>query len=335
MAEVTQGVTPGVTLVQAIRDALDEALAADSRVVVMGEDVARKGGVFKATEGLLDRYGPERVIDTPLAESGFVGVGIGMAAAGLRPVVEVQFADFIHPAFDQIVSEAARLRYRSNNGWSCPLVIRAPYGAGVHGALYHSQSVESFYVHVPGLIVLAPVTATDAKVLLKRAIQSEDPVLFFEHKRAYRRFRETIPDPEPDLPIGRARVRRAGRDISLITYGYQLYEALAAADALAGEGVDCEVIDLISLQPLDYPTVFRSVAKTNRVIVITEDNLPVSIASEVAARIADECFWDLDVPVRRVGPPFVPAAPFARPLEQAFLPNAGTIAATVRELLKL
>lgn len=325
----------GITLVQAVRDALDEAMAADPRVVVIGEDVARKGGVFRATDGLLDRYGPERVLDTPLAESGFVGVGIGLAIAGLRPVVEVQFADFIHPAFDQIVSEAARLRYRSNNGWTCPMVIRAPYGAGVHGALYHSQSVESFYAHVPGLIVLAPVAPTDAKVLLKRALQGEDPVLFFEHKRAYRRFRETIPDPEPDLPIGRARVRRAGRDISLVTWGYQLYECLTAAETLSAEGIDCEVIDLISLQPIDFPTVFGSVAKTNRVLVVTEDNLPVSVSSEVAARIADECFWNLDVPVRRVGPPFVPAAPFAGPLEEAFLPNAEKIADAVRQLLKV
>lgn len=324
-----------VTLVQAIRDALDEAMAADDRVLVLGEDVGRKGGVFKATEGLFERYGPERVLDTPLAESGFVGVGIGMAAAGLRPVVEIQFADFIHPAFNQIVSEAARLRYRSNNGWSCPLVIRAPYGAGVHGALYHSQSVESFFAHVPGLIVLAPVAPADAKVLLKRALRASDPVLFFEHKRAYRRFREEIPDPEPDLPIGRARIRRAGGDLTLVTYGYQLYECLTAAGALAEEGLECEVIDLVSLQPVDYPTVFASVAKTNRVLVVTEDNLPVSVAGEVAARISDECFWDLDVPVRRVGPPFVPAAPFAGALEEAFLPNAEKIAAVARDLLNV
>jgi 2-oxoisovalerate dehydrogenase E1 component beta subunit len=301
-------------------------------VVVLGEDVGRKGGVFGATAGLLEKYGEERVIDSPLAESSIAGVAIGMAANGLRPIAEFQFADFIHPAFNQIVSEAARMRYRSNNAFGCPVVFRAPWG-GSHGtALYHSQSVEAFYAHVPGLKVVAPATPADAKGLLKSAVRDPDPVLFLEHKRMYRIVKGEVPEGEHLVPIGPSVVRREGRDLSIFAYGWMLHEALAAAELVAGEGIDVEVVDVRTLAPLDRDTILRSVAKTSRALIVYEDNRFCGYGAEIAALIAEEAFYDLDAPVIRLGGPDVPGIPFAKPLEEWFTIDRRKIAEAIRRL---
>ena len=238
------------SVIEAIRDALDEEMAADERVLVLGEDV-QLGGVFRATEGLLEKYGAGRVIDTPLAESSIVGVAFGAAVNGLRPVAEIQFADFIHPAMNQIINEAAKMRYRSGGDFGCPIVVRAPFGGGVHGALYHSQSVEALFCHIPGLKVVVPSTPYDAKGLLKAAIRDEDPVLFFEHKRTYRLIKDEVPDEDYDLPIGRAEVRREGDDVTVLTYGNMVHQTLEAAAVLSEEGIEAHVVDLRTLLPLD------------------------------------------------------------------------------------
>ncbi|MGN6698785.1 MAG: alpha-ketoacid dehydrogenase subunit beta, partial [Thermomicrobiales bacterium] len=235
---------PVKTLVEAVHDALHEEMARDERVVVLGEDVGFKGGVFKASVGLLDTFGADRVLDTPLAESGIVGTAIGMALNDLRPVAEIQFADFIHPAMDQIMNEAAKIRYRSNGDFGCPLVVRAPFGGGIHGALYHSQSVEALFAHIPGLKVVIPGTPYDAKGLLKSAIRDPDPVIFFEHKRMYRLFRQEVPDGDYTVPIGTVRVAREGRDLTAIAYGLMLHYTLDAAETVAREGIEVEVLDL-------------------------------------------------------------------------------------------
>jgi 2-oxoisovalerate dehydrogenase E1 component beta subunit len=320
------------TLIEGVREALAEEMERDDRVWVLGEDVGKKGGVFLATEGLLARFGEDRVLDTPLAESCIVGVAIGAALNGLVPVAEIQFADFIHPAFDQLVSEAARVRYRSNGDWSCPIVVRAPFGGGVHGGLYHSQSVEAFYAHVPGLKVVIPSTPADAKGLLKAAIRDPDPVMFFEHKKAYRLVKGEVPDGEVLVPIGPAAVRREGRNLTCVAWGLMVHHCLEAAEAVAGEGVDVEVVDLRTLRPLDSETVLRSVEKTARLLVVHEDNLTGGFGAEVAAIVANEGFGFLDAPVTRVAAPDVPAMPFNKPQEDAFLPNPEKIAAAMRTL---
>ncbi len=318
--------------IDAINQAHHEEMARDERVLVMGEDVGRKGGVFGATMGLLDKFGPDRVIDTPLAESSIAGVAIGMAANGLLPIAEFQFADFIHPAFNQIVSEAARMRYRSNNAFGCPVVFRTPYG-GSHGtALYHSQSIEAFYAHVPGLKVVAPSTPYDAKGLLKAAIRDPDPVLFLEHKRMYRLVRGEVPTEEYTVPIGPAIVRRQGTDLSLFAYGWMLHEALTAAEQVAQEGIAVEVVDLRTLKPLDQATILQSVAKTNRALIVYEDNRFCGFGAEVAALIAEEAFSDLDAPVMRLAGPDVPGIPFAKPLEEWFFINQEKIIQAIRKL---
>jgi 2-oxoisovalerate dehydrogenase E1 component beta subunit len=320
------------TLIEGVREALAEEMERDDRVWVLGEDVGKKGGVFLATEGLLARFGEDRVLDTPLAESCIVGVAIGAALNGLVPVAEIQFADFIHPAFDQLVSEAARVRYRSNGDWSCPIVVRAPFGGGVHGGLYHSQSVEAFYAHVPGLKVVIPSTPADAKGLLKAAIRDPDPVMFFEHKKAYRLVKGEVPDGEVLVPIGPAAVRREGRNLTCVAWGLMVHHCLEAAEAVAGEGVDVEVVDLRTLRPLDSETVLRSVEKTARLLVVHEDNLTGGFGAEVAAIVAQEAFDHLDAPVTRLAAPDVPAMPFNHPQEEAFLPNPEKIAAAMRKL---
>jgi 2-oxoisovalerate dehydrogenase E1 component beta subunit len=320
------------TLIEGVREALAEEMERDERVWVLGEDVGRKGGVFLATEGLHARFGQDRVLDTPLAESSIVGVAIGAALNGLVPVAEIQFADFIHPAFDQLVSEAARIRYRSNGDWSCPVTVRAPFGGGVHGGLYHSQSVEAFYAHVPGLKVVIPSTPEDAKGLLKSAIRDPDPVMFFEHKKAYRLIKGEVPDGEVLTPIGPAAVRREGGGLTCVAWGLMVHHCLEAAEAVAGEGVDVEVIDLRTLSPLDRDTILRSVEKTARAMVVHEDNLTGGFGAEVAATIAQEAFDHLDAPVTRVAAPDVPAMPFNQPQEEAFLPNPEKIAAAMRKL---
>lgn len=318
--------------IDAINQGHHEEFARDERVVVLGEDVGRKGGVFGATMGLSEKFGEDRVIDTPLAESSIAGIAIGMAANGLLPIAEFQFADFIHPAFNQIVSEAARMRYRSNNAFGCPVVFRAPYG-GSHGtALYHSQSIETYYAHVPGLKVVAPSTPYDAKGLLKAAIRDPDPVMYLEHKRMYRLVKGEVPEGDYVVPIGPAVVRREGRDLSIFAYGWMLHESLQAAEAVAKEGIDVEVVDLRTLAPLDKDTILKSVAKTNRALIVYEDNRFIGYGAEVAATIAEEAFSDLDAPVMRLAGPDVPGIPFSKPLEEWFYITKDKIVESIRKL---
>ncbi|HEV8339711.1 MAG TPA: alpha-ketoacid dehydrogenase subunit beta [bacterium] len=321
-----------IRYIDAINQAHHEEFARDERVLVMGEDVGRKGGVFGATMGLYDKFGPDRVIDTPLAESSIAGVAIGMAANGLLPIAEFQFADFIHPAFNQIVSEAARMRYRSNNAFGCPVVLRAPYG-GSHGtALYHSQSIEAFYAHVPGIKVVAPSTPYDAKGMLKAAVRDPDPVLFLEHKRMYRLVRGEVPEGDYTVAIGPAELRREGTDLSIFAYGWMLHESLGAAETAGAEGISAEVVDLRTLKPLDTETILTSVRKTNRALIVYEDNEFCGYGAEVAALIAEEAFADLDAPVMRLAGPDVPGIPFAKPLEEWFFIGQEKILAAIRRL---
>jgi len=320
------------TLIAGVTEAMDEEMARDERVWVLGEDVGKKGGVFLATEGLYAKYGEDRVLDTPLAESCIVGVAIGSAINGLIPVAEIQFADFIHPAFDQIVSEAARMRYRSNGDFTCPIVIRAPWGGGVHGGLYHSQSVEAFYAHVPGLKVVMPSTPEDAKGLLKSAIRDPDPVMFLEHKKTYRLIKGEIPEGDYTTPIGPAAIRREGTRLSCFAWGLMMHFSLEAAEAVAADGIEVEVVDLRTLRPLDKETILRSVQKTGKAVVVHEDNLTGGFGAEISAIIAEEAFEYLDGPVVRVCAPDVPAMPFNKPQEEAFMPNPARIADAMRKL---
>ena len=320
-------------LIEAVRQGLREELAADSSVFLIGQDIGVNGGVFRVTDGLLDEFGPERVIDSPLAESGMVGVAIGAAMNGLRPVVEVQFADFIFPAFNQIVSEAARMYYRTNGDYSVPIVIRAPYGGGVRGGLYHSQSVEAYFAHVPGLRVVVPSNPHDAKGLLKAAIRDNNPVLFFEHKLAYNTVQGDVPEGNYTVPIGKAAVRREGKQLSLISYGLSVHHCLEAAETLAAEGISCEVVDLRSVSPLDTETLLESVKKTGRVCIVHEDNLTGGVGAEVAAIVAKDAFEYLDAPVQRVAARDVPSFPYSPTLEDVLLPGPPDIISAARELV--
>jgi 2-oxoisovalerate dehydrogenase E1 component beta subunit len=320
------------TLIEAIRDGLGEEMRRDETIVVLGEDVGVKGGVFLATDGLHAEFGDDRVFDTPLTESMIVGVSIGASQNGLRPVAEIQFADFITPAFNQIVQEAARLRYRSNNAFGCPITIRAPFGGGVHGALYHSQSVEAFFTHVPGLKVVVPSTPHDAKGLLKSSIRDDDPVLFFEHKKMYRSVRGEVPDGDYTVPLGKAAVLRPGSQVSVFAYGLMAHYALEAADRLAEEGISVEVVDLRTLRPLDKEAVLESVRKTGKCLIVYEDNRFGGYGAEVAAIVAEEAFDYLDGPVTRVAGPDVPAVPYNHVLEEWFMPNPDKIADAIRTL---
>jgi 2-oxoisovalerate dehydrogenase E1 component beta subunit len=321
-----------VTLIEAIRQAMDEEMARDERVVLMGEDVGRRGGVFLATQGLYEKYGEARVVDMPLAEVGIAGIAIGAALYGLRPIAEMQFADFMHPAFDQIVNEAAKMRYRSNGAWTCPLVIRAPCGGGVGGGLYHSQCVESFYTHVPGLKVIMPATPHDAKGLLKAAVRDPDPVLFFEHKRAYRLIKGDVPDEDYVVPIGVADIKRAGTDITLVSYGMTLHLSLQAAEEVAQEGISVEVVDMRTLLPLDKRTLLDSVRKTGKVLIVHEDTLTCGYGAELGTIIAEEAFEYLDAPVRRLTAPDAPSVAFNAGMRDYYLPNAAKIAQAIRAL---
>ena len=309
-----------------------EEMDRDPRVFVMGEDIAARGGVFLATEGFLDRFGEERVIDTPLAESSIAGIALGAAMHGMRPIAEIQFADFIWPTFSHLVGEAARVRYGTNGAMSVPLVVRSPYGGGVRGGLYHSQSVEAYFAHTPGLKVVAPATPYDAKGLLKSAVRDDDPVIFLEHKRTYRLVRGEVPDGEYSLPIGKAEVKLEGDDMSVITYGLMLHHCLEAARALAQEGVSVEVVDLRTLRPLDQETVLDSVKKTGKALIVHEDNKAGGIGGEVAAIISEHAFEHLDGPLVRVAGPEVPAMPFSPPLEAMYLPDSDRIAGAMRRL---
>ncbi len=321
-------------VVTAVRDALHDEMANDERIVLLGEDVGARGGVFRISDGWMAEFGEERVIDTPLAESGIVGIAIGMALHGLLPVAEIQFADFIHPAFDQVVSEAARLRYRSNGDFGVPMVIRTPYGGGIHGALYHSQSIEAFYAHIPGIKVVVPATPADAAGLLRSAIQDPDPVLFLEHKKTYRAIKGEVADDAYLTPIGVAEVKRDGDDLTCISYGYSLHLCLDAAQRLAeDEGVSVEVVDVRTLAPLDVDTIVDSVRKTGKAMVVYEDNRTYGAGAEIASTIAERALFDLDAPILRIGGPDIPAMPFAAPLEHYFMePEPDHIYAQMREL---
>ena len=300
---------PPRTFIDAIRETLADEMRRDETVIVLGEDVGKKGGVFLATDGLWAEFGDDRVIDTPLTELMIVGASIGAAVNGLRPVAEIQFADFIFPAFNQIVSEAARMRYRSNNGYGVPMTIRAPYGGGVHGALYHSQSVEAFFTHVPGLKVVVPSTPYDARGLLRSSIRDGDPVLFFEHKKMYRSVRGDVPDTDYTVPLGVAKVTHPGSQVTVVAYGLMAHYALEAADLVAEDGISVEVVDLRTLRPLDRDTLLDSVRKTGKCLVVYEDNKFGGYGAEVAAIVAEEAFDYLDGPVTRIAGPEVPGRP--------------------------
>lgn len=321
-----------MSYIQAVTTALREEMLRDEKVFILGEDVGKKGGVFKATEGLYEEFGAERVLDTPLSESAIAGVGIGAAMYGMRPVAEMQFADFIMPAVNQIISEAARIRYRSNNDWNAPITIRAPYGGGVHGALYHSQSVEAVFANQPGLKIVMPSTPYDVKGLLKAAIRDNDPVLFFEHKRAYRLIKGEVPEDDYVLPIGKADVKREGDDITVITYGLCVHFALQAAEKLAEEGIETHILDLRTVYPLDQESIIEAASKTGKVLLVTEDNKEGSVVSEVAAIISEHCLFDLDAPIMRLAGPDVPAMPFAPTMEKYFMMNPEKIEKAMRDL---
>jgi 2-oxoisovalerate dehydrogenase E1 component len=322
-------------VLDAVRQTLHDLMAADEQVVVLGEDVGVLGGVFRATKGLHEAFGDERVIDTPLAESSIVGIGVGLALAGMRPVAEIQFADFLHSAFDQMVSEAAKIHYRSNGDFSVPLVVRAPWGGGGHRGPYHSQAVEAFYAHVAGLKVVVPSTPADVAGLLRSAVDDPDPVLFLEHKKTYRRIVGPVPDGDWRVPIGLAEVARRGDDMTIVTYGLHRHLSIEAADALAEEeGYSVEVIDLRTISPLDRPTVLASACRTGRVLVVHEDNISFGVGAEVAAIVAEEAFYDLDAPVRRLAMPDVPALPFEVGLEAALSVSTADIAGAARRLLE-
>jgi 2-oxoisovalerate dehydrogenase E1 component len=329
------GATTERNVIDTIRQTQHDLMAADERVIVLGEDVGPRGGVFRATDGLSAAFGRDRVLDTPLAESSIVGIGIGLALAGMRPICEIQFADFIHSAYDQIASEAARLHYRSDGDFAVPMVIRAPWGGGVHGALYHSQSIEATYAHVPGLKVVAPSTPADVAGLLREAVADPDPVLFLEHKKSYRLIKGLVPDdPTWRVPIGVASIARPGTDATVVTYGMHRHLAVAAADQLAADGVgSVEVVDLRTISPLDVDTILASVTRTGRCLVVHEDNVSFGVGAEVAALVAEHAFFDLDAPVRRLATADVPAFPFAPPLEEVLTIDAVRIAEELRTLL--
>ena len=318
-----------VTYLEAISQALDEEMTRDERVFLIGEDIGAYGGAFKITEGFLDKYGDHRVIDTPLAESGIVGAAIGAAMMGLRPVVEMQFADFISCAFDQITEVAAKNHYRWNA--PVPMVIRAPFGGGIHGGPFHSECPEGWFFHSPGLKLVAPSTPYDAKGLLKAAIRDPNPVIYFEHKFLYRRIKAALPAKDYIVPIGKAEVKRTGSTISVVTYGAMVHIALDAAARLAQDDIDLEVIDLRTLIPLDTETIYESIRKTSKAIILHEDTKTGGIGAEIAALLAEECFDCLDGPVLRVAAPDTPV-PFSTPLEEFFLPKIGDVEEAARKL---
>jgi 2-oxoisovalerate dehydrogenase E1 component beta subunit len=338
-ATPTGGTAPGhasvMNMVEAIRRAMFEEMARDPDVVLMGEDVGRKGGVFKASEGLYEAFGPLRVLDTPIAEATIAGAAIGAALAGLRPIAEFQFADYMHPAFDQIVNQAATMHWRSLGQFRAPVVFRAPIGAGVRGGIYHSQSVEAFYCHVPGLKVVVPSTARDALGLLKSSVRDDDPVLFFESKRLYRRGREDLSSAAEDelVPIGSARVARTGSDVSLLAYGVGALHCREAAPLLAGRGIEVEIVDLRTLAPFDRRAIEQSVRKTGRALVVHEANRTMGFGAEIAAFVAEELFMDLDAPVRRVASDDCHIS-YNAAEEDAVIPDANSVLAAVEALVR-
>ena len=322
-------------LLQAIHDGLAEEMRSDDSVMVVGEDIGRAGGVFRLTEGLQEEFGSERVMDTPLAESLIVGAAIGLSVNGMRPVAEIQFADFIPPAFNQIVSEAARFYYRSNGAWNCPMTIRVPYGVVPGGALYHSQSVEAYFCNTPGLKVVAPSFPTDAKGMIKSAIRDPNPVLFFEHKKAYRLVKEDVPEDDYTVPLDKAKVHREGTDITVVSYGMMLHSVLEVAQRISEEqDIETEVVEPMTLYPLDKETILDSAKKTGKFLVVSEANLTGSLSGEIAAVVAREAFEWLDGPVMRLGGPDIPAAAFAKPMMDFFVPSPEKIEAAMLELAR-
>jgi 2-oxoisovalerate dehydrogenase E1 component beta subunit len=317
------------TYLEAIRQGIWEEMERNENVFVLGEDVGAYGGAFKVTEGMIERFGEDRVIDTPISEAAIVGAAIGAALMGMRPIAEMQFADFISCAFDQITNFAAKCRYRWGAG--VPLVIRGPSGGGIHGGPFHSQNPEMHYVHTPGLKVVAPSTAYDAKGLIKSAIRDEDPVIYFEHKFLYRRIKEELPEDEFLVPIGKADIKKTGSDISVITYGAMVHNALEAATVLAEEGIELEIVDLRTLLPLDKERILESVKKTNKVILLHEDVRTGGIAGELAAIIAEEAFEYLDGPIMRITAPDTPV-PYSPPLEEFFFPKTSDIIRVAKQL---
>ncbi len=291
---------PTMTMIQAIQSALDEEMNRDERVMLLGEDVGKRGGVFLATEGLQEKYGPERVIDTPLSEAAIIGAAVGLAALGMRPVAEIQFADYVFPGIDQLFSQAAKLRYRSGGQFTAPMVVRMPTGGGVKGGHHHSQSPEAHFAHTPGLKVVVVSTPYDTKGLLKAAIRDDDPVVFMEPKRLYRAIKEEVPSDEYLLPIGKAAIRRSGRDLTLVSYGGPMVEVQKAAEEMAAAGIEAEVIDLRTVMPWDKETVLASAAKTGRLLVVSEAPRTASLASEVVATVSEELFDQLLAPPLRV-----------------------------------
>jgi 2-oxoisovalerate dehydrogenase E1 component beta subunit len=320
-----------VTFLEAIRQALFEEMERDPAVVMIGEDIGVYGGAFKVTAGLLERFGWERIIDTPISETAIIGAAVGMSYLGLRPVAEMQFIDFIACCFNQITNFAAKSHYRW--GAPAPIVVRGPSGGGVHGGPFHSQNPEMYFAHTPGLKVIYPATAYDAKGLMKSAIRDNNPVLFFEHKFLYRRIKEDLPEGEYLVPIGKAAVKREGRDLTIISYAAMLHTSLEAAETLAREGIECEVVDLRTLLPLDKETILASVAKTNKLLVVHEDTRTGGIAGEIAALVCEGAFEDLDGPVMRVTSLDTPV-PYSPPLEERFLPNTEKVVVAARELSK-
>lgn len=320
---------PVMTYLDAIRQGIWEEMERDESVFLLGEDIGVYGGAFKVTDGMLAKFGEDRVIDTPISESAIVGAAVGAALMGMRPVAEMQFMDFVSCAYDQIVNMAAKIHYRW--GAKVPLVVRGPCGAGVHGGPFHSQSNEMCFVHTPGLKVVAPATAHDAKGLIKAAIRDDNPVIYFEHKFLYRRIKDDVPEEDYVVPIGKAAVRREGNDISVITYGAMVWTALEAAKQLEQENISLEVVDLRTLLPYDEEAVLQSVRKCNKVILLHEDTRTGGFAGELAALIAESAFEDLDGPIVRLTSPDTPV-PFSPPLEEYFLPNAQKVAEAARKL---
>ncbi len=320
--------------VEAVRATLYEALKNDDKVVILGEDVGSRGNVFLITKDFVKEFGTDRIIDTPFAEASIVGIAVGMAMEGLRPIAEIQFADFIYPSFNQIVGEAAKTRYRSNGEYTCPMVIRTPYGGGVRGALSHSVSVEALFYHVPGLKIVVPSFPADVKGLLNAAIDDPDPVLFLEHKKTYRLIKGEVPDGHYVIPIGKADVKKEGSQLTVVSYGLYVHWALEAANQLEGDGMSVEVIDLRSVRPMDKGAILESVRKTRKLLIIHEDNKFGGIGAEISAMVAEEALFDLDAPIRRLCAPDVPAMGYAMPLEEAYMSSPAKMADAMREMVK-
>ncbi|CAM2806323.1 alpha-ketoacid dehydrogenase subunit beta [Paenibacillus sediminis] len=318
--------------IDAIRLAMKEEMEKDDTVFVMGEDVGVKGGVFTTTKGFIEQFGEMRVIDTPLAESAIAGVAIGAAMYGMKPIAEMQYSDFMLPATNQIINEAAKIRYRSNNDWSCPVVVRAPIGGGIFGGLYHSQSPESIFFGTPGLKIIAPYSAYDAKGLLKAAIRDPDPVIFFENKKCYKLIKEDVPLDDYVVPIGKANVLREGTDITVIGYSLPLHFVMQAAEELDAEGISSHVLDLRTLQPLDREAIIEAARKTGKVLIVHEDNKTGGVGAEVSAIISEECLFELDAPIMRLCGPDVPAMPISPPMEKFFMLSKDKVKEAMREL---